>query len=175
VRRRVGSGARLSFFLAFSVALNLVLSILLISELLTVRNEVRALPEKLVTKDDVAALRPLRIQQILESRCTRCHTDRRFASVVGFERQAILDVVSRMAGHPGADIPPAEFEAIQASLTMLQCTRCHTEAVLSRLVLQTPAEQVATIRRMQRMPESGIRPDQVPQIVAAFRALSGQK
>jgi len=47
--------------------------------------------------------------------------------------------------------------------------------VLSRLVLQTPPQQVATIRRMQRMPESGIRPDQVPQIVAAFRALSGQK
>ena len=70
---------------------------------------------------------------------------------------------------------PAEFEAIQASLTMLQCTRCHTEAVLSRLVLQTPARQVATIRRMQRMPESGIRPDQVPQIIEAFRALSGQK
>jgi hypothetical protein len=80
-----------------------------------------------------------------------------------------------MATHPGANIPPAEFELIQASLTMLQCTRCRTEAVLSRLVLQTPAQQAATIRRMQRMPESGIRPDQVPQIVEAFRTLSGQK
>lgn len=167
--------ARLSFFLAFSLALNLVLTILLINQVLVVRNEVRALPDKLVTKDDVAALRPLRIQQILDSRCGRCHTDRRFAAALGWERQPILDTIARMATHPGANIPPAEFEVIQASLTMLQCTRCHTEAVLSRLVLQTPAQQVATIRRMQRMPESGMRPDQVPQVVEAFRTLSGQK
>jgi hypothetical protein len=44
----------------------------------------------------------------------------------GWERQPILDVVARMATHPGANIPPAEFELIQASLTMLQCTRCRT-------------------------------------------------
>ena len=169
------SSSRLAFFLAFSVAVNVILTALLISEMLVIRNEVRALPDKLVTKDDVAALRPLRIQQILDSRCTRCHTDRRFAAVLGWERQPILDVIARMATHPGANIPPDEFEVIQASLTMLQCTRCHTEAVLSRLVLQTPPEQVATIRRMQRMPESGIRPDQVPQIVEAFRTLSGQR
>jgi hypothetical protein len=167
--------SRLAFVLAASLILNLILTVLLISELLVVRNEVRALPDKLVTKDDVAALRPLRIQQILDSRCARCHTDRRFATALGWERQAILDVVARMSSHPGANIPAAEYDAIQASLTMLQCTRCHTEAVLSRLVLQTPAEQVATIRRMQRMPASGIRPDQVPQIVDAFRTLSGQK
>ena len=170
-----GLGSRLGFFLAFSLTLNLILTVLLISELLVVRDEVRALPERLVTKDDVAALRPLRIQQILDSRCGRCHTDRRFAAALGWERQPILDVVARMSAHPGANIPPADFDLIQASLTMLQCTRCHTEAVLSRLLLQPPTQQVVTIRRMQRMPESGIRPDQVPQIVEAFRTLSGQR
>jgi len=115
--------SRLAFFLAFSLALNLILTVLLVSELRVVRNEVRALPDKLVTKDDVAALRPLRIQQILDSRCTRCHTDRRFAAALAWERQPILDVIARMATHPGANIPPSEFEVIQASLTMLQCTR----------------------------------------------------
>jgi hypothetical protein len=167
--------SRLAFFLALAVAVNLVLTLFLISELLVVRNEVRTLPDRLVTKDDVAALRPLRIQQILDSRCGRCHTDRRFAAALGWERQPILNTIARMTTHPGANIPASEFEIIQASLTMLQCTRCHTEAVLSRLVLQTPAQQVVTIRRMQRMPESGIRPDQVPQIVEAFRILSGQR
>lgn len=170
-----GIGTRLAFFLAFSVAVNLILTVLLVSQLRGVRDDVRALPERLVTKDDVAALRPLRIQQILDSRCGRCHTDRRFAAAIGWQRQPILDVVARMAGHPGANIPPAEFEPIQASLTMLQCMRCHNEAVLSRLALLTPPEQIATIRRMQRLPESGIRPDQVPQIVDAFRTLSGQR
>lgn len=168
-------GRRLAFFLAFSLAVNVILTVLLVSQLRMVRDEVRALPELLVTKDDVAALRPLRIQQILESRCTRCHTDRRFASLFGMERQPILDTIARMSSHPGANIPPAEFETIQASVTMLQCTRCHSEAVLSRLLLQPPAQQVATIRRMQRMPESGIRADQVPQIVEAFKTLSGQR
>jgi hypothetical protein len=170
-----GRGSWLSFFLTFALALNLVLTVFLIDELLVVRSEVRALPEKLVTKDDAAALRPLRIQQILDSRCARCHTDRRFAAVLGWERQPILDVVARMSSHPGANIAPADFELIQASLTMLQCTRCHNEAVLSRLAFQTPAQQAATIRRMQQMPESGIRPDQVPQIIEAFRTLSGQR
>ena len=170
-----GLGSRLAFFLVFSLAVNLILTVLLISQLRTVRDEVRALPDRLVTKDDVAALRPLRIQQILDSRCGRCHTDRRFATALGWQRQPILDVVARMAAHPGADIPAAEFEPIQASLTMLQCMRCHNEAVLSRLALQAPPQQVATIRRMQRLPESGIRPDQVPQIVEAFRTLSGQR
>jgi hypothetical protein len=169
------ASSRLAFFLALAVAVNLVLTLFLISELLVVRNEVRTLPDRLVTKDDVAALRPLRIQQILDSRCGRCHTDRRFAAALGWERQPILNTIARMTTHPGANIPASEFEIIQASLTMLQCTRCHTEAVLSRLVLQTPAQQVVTIRRMQRMPESGIRPDQVPQIVEAFRILSGQR
>jgi hypothetical protein len=169
------TSARLAFFLAFSVALNLILTLLLITGMLSVRAEVRALPDRLVTKDDVAALRPLRIQQILESRCVRCHTDRRFSTAIGWERQPILDVVARMATHPGANIPSHEFEVIQASLTMLQCTRCHSEAVLSRLAMQTPPQQAATIRRMQRMPESGIRPDQVPQIIEAFRTLSGQR
>jgi hypothetical protein len=175
VTSSAGGDSRLAFFLAFSLAVNVVLTVLLIGELLVVRNEVRALPERLVTKDDVAALRPLRVQQILEARCTQCHTDRRFAAVLGWERRPILDVVASMAEHPGANIPPAEFDKIVAALTMLQCMRCHNESVLSRLVLQTPAEQVATIRRMQRLPGSGIRPDQVPQIVEAFRVLSGEK
>jgi hypothetical protein len=170
-----GLSPRLAFFLVFALALNLILTAFLINELRVLRNEVRALPGTLVTKDDAAALRPLRIQQILDSRCGRCHTDRRFAAVLGWERQPILDVVARMATHPGANIPPAEFEVIQASLTMLQCTRCHTEAVLSRLAFQSPAQQAATVRRMQRMPESGIRPDQVPQLIEAFRTLSGQR
>jgi hypothetical protein len=167
--------SRATFFLVFSLALNVVLTVFVISELRVVRNEVRALPATLMTKDDAAALRPLRIQQILNSRCAQCHTDRRFAAVLGWERQPILDVVDRMAAHPGANIPSAEFEAIQASLTLLQCTRCHSEAVLSRLAFQTPAQQVTTVRRMQRMPESGIRADQVPQILEAFKTLSGQR
>jgi hypothetical protein len=94
---------------------------------------------------------------------------------LGFERQPILDVVARMAKHPGADIPPSEFGVIQASLTMLQLHAVPHGGRAQRLALQTPAEQVATIRRMQRMAESGILPDQVPQIVEAFRTLSGQQ
>jgi hypothetical protein len=165
--------SRLAFFLAFSLGLNLILTVLMVSQVLVIRKEIRGLPDTLMTKDNMAALRPMRIQQILESRCTGCHTDRRFTAVLGWERQPILDVIARMATHPGANIPPAEFGTIQSALTMLQCTRCHREAVLSRLALQTPDEQASTIRRMQTMPGSGIRPDQVPEIIQAFRTLSG--
>ena len=166
---------RLAFFLAFSLALNLILTALLMSQVLVVRDEVRALPDRLVTKDNVAALRPLKIQDILDRRCGTCHTDRRFSGALGWERQPILNVVARMASHPGANIPAEDYGRIQAALTMLQCTRCHSEAVLSRLALQAPDEQVSTIRRMQRLPESGIRADQIPEIVHAVQTLSGQR
>jgi hypothetical protein len=86
-----------------------------------------------------------------------------------------LDVIQRMTTHPDAGIPPQEFDRIQAALTMLQCTRCHSEAVLSRLALQTPEQQASTIRRMQQLPGSGIRPDQTAEIIRAFQTLSGHE
>ena len=134
-----GSSTRLAFFLAFSVALNLVLTVLLVSQLLVVRDEVRALPDKLVTKDDVAALARCRSSRSSTRAAPGADTDRRFAAAVGWERQAILDVLARMASHPGANIPPAEFESIQASPRCCNAPGAMRGQILSRLVLRHPA------------------------------------
>ena len=73
-----------------------------------------------------------------------------------------------MQNHPGANIPPAEFERIAASLLVLRCARCHGEDTLNLMVLKTQPERIATIRRMAALPGSGVRPDQVIAIAEAF-------
>jgi hypothetical protein len=62
------------------------------------------------------------------------------------------------------------------------CGGCHDDLHLRRPGAERfetagkPSARKAapSVGRMQRMPEAGIRPDQVPQIIEAFRTLSGQ-
>jgi hypothetical protein len=76
-----------------------------------------------------------------------------------------------MQNHPGADIPPREFERITASLLVARCARCHGEETLNLMVLKTEPERIATIRRMAALPGSGVRPDQVLAMAQAFEKL----
>jgi hypothetical protein len=76
-----------------------------------------------------------------------------------------------MQTHPGANIPPAEFERIAASLLVARCARCHGEESLNLMVLKTQPERIATIRRMAALPGSGVRADQVLAIAKAFDKL----
>ena len=73
----------------------------------------------------VAALHPLQSSRSWTPVARRVTLAGGFADAIGWERQPILDLVARISSHPGADIPPAEFESIRASLTMLRCMRCH--------------------------------------------------
>jgi hypothetical protein len=116
-------------------------------------------------------LRPLRIRQIVNQNCVQCHTARRLGATVAMEPAEIQRTVERMHAHPGADIPPSEFERITASLLVLRCARCHGEETLNLMVLKTQPERIATIRRMSALPGSGVRPDQVLAIAQAFEKL----
>jgi hypothetical protein len=81
--------------------------------------------------------------------------------------------VERMQNHPGANIPPAVFERITASLLVVRCARCHGEETLNLMVLKTQPERIAAIRRMAALPGSGVRQDQVIAIAQAFDKLIG--
>ena len=153
------------------VLANLILTIALIAQVREVRQRVASLPVDLATKHDVAMLRPLRVREILSRNCVECHSTRRLGVTVSMEPAEIQRTIERMQTHPGANISPAEFERIAASLLVVRCARCHSEETLNLMVLKTRPERVATIRRMAALPGSGVRPDQVLAIAQAFEKL----
>ena len=129
------------------------------------------MPPDLASKRDVAALRPLRVRQILTQNCVACHSTRRLGVTVSMEPAEIQRTVERMQNHPGADIPPGELARISASLLVARCARCHDEATINLMVLKTLPERLATIRRMAALPGSGLRPDQALAAAQAFDML----
>ena len=153
------------------VLVNLILTIALVTQVRELQQQVSTLPPDLASKRDVAALRPLRIRQIITQNCVDCHSTRRLGVTVSMEPSEVQRTVERMQNHPGADIPPREFERITASLLVARCARCHGEETLNLMVLKTQPERLATIRRMAALPGSGVRPDQVLAIAQAFAKL----
>ncbi len=59
-----------------AVLVNLVLSIFLLDQVRRTREQVANLSNELASKRDVAMLQPIRIDEILDQRCERCHTNR---------------------------------------------------------------------------------------------------
>jgi len=150
---------------------NLILTIALVTQVRELQQQVSTLPPDLASKRDVAALRPLRIRQIITQNCVDCHSTRRLGVTISMEPSEVQRTVERMQNHPGADIPPREFERITASLLVARCARCHGEETLNLMVLKTQPERLATIRRMAALPGSGVRADQVLAMAEAFEKL----
>jgi cytochrome c553 len=156
------------------VLVNLILTIAIITQVRELQQRVASLPPDLASKRDVAMLRPLRVREILTQNCVECHSTRRLGVTVSMEPAEIQRTVERMQSHPGANIPPGEFERITASLLVARCARCHGEQTLNLMVLKTQPERIATIRRMAALPGSGVRADQVLAIAQAFEKLIGE-
>jgi cytochrome c553 len=150
---------------------NLILTIALVRYVRDVQHRVASLPPDLARKTDVAMLRPLRVREIITQNCVECHSTRRLGVTVSMEPSEVQRTVERMQNHPGANIPPREFERITASLLVARCARCHGEETLNLMVLKTEPERIATIRRMAALPGSGVRADQVLAIAQAFDKL----
>jgi cytochrome c553 len=154
---------------------NLIVTVAILTQVRQVQQQVAVLPPDLANKRDVAMLRPLRIREIITRNCVECHSTRRLGVTVSMEPTEVQRTVERMQSHPGADIPPGEFERITASLLVARCARCHGEETLNLMVLKTQPERIATIRRMAALPGSGVRADQVLAIAQAFEKLIEQK
>lgn len=152
---------------------NLILTIALVTQMRELQQRVASLPPDLARKTDVAMLRPLRIREIITQNCVECHSSRRLGVTVSMEPSEVQRTVERMQTHPGANIPPGEFERITASLLVARCARCHGEETLNLMALKTEPERIGTIRRMAALPGSGVRADQVLAIAQAFDKLIG--
>jgi hypothetical protein len=167
--RNPGMGTLAVFGVA--VLANVILTVFLLDQVGRTRQQIAALESRLASKQDVAMLRPIRIDEILDERCERCHTDRRFSKLNDLTPPQVLETIQRMQSHPGANIPPNEVRKIQAALLVFRCTSCHGEAVLSRLALMPPDERVPFLRRKVADPSTGFRPDQVGELIEAFETL----
>ena len=156
-----------------AVLVNLILSIFLLDQVRRTREQVADLSNELASKRDVAMLQPIRIDELLDERCERCHTGRRFANLGNMTQQQVLATVRRMQSHPGANIPEDEVREIQAALLVFRCTSCHGEGVLSQIALMPRGERVRFLRTKVAMPNSGFRTDQVGELMEAFDLLTG--
>jgi cytochrome c553 len=153
------------------VLVNLILTIALVTQVRDLQHTVSSLPPDLASKRDVAALRPLRVREIIFRNCVECHSSRRLGVTISMEPAEIQRTVERMQSHPGADIPQSELDRISASLIVARCARCHGEETLNLMVLKTLPERLATIRRMIALPGSGLRADQALATAQAFENL----
>ena len=79
-----------------AVLVNLVLSIFLLDQVRRTREQVANLSNELASKRDVAMLQPIRINELLDERCERCHTGRRFANLGKMTQPQVLATVRRM-------------------------------------------------------------------------------
>ena len=166
--------ARTGTLAVFGVAVlvNLVLSIFLLDQVRRTRAQVADLTNELASKQDVAMLQPIRVDEILDQRCERCHTGRRFAGVNNMTQSQVLATIRRMQSHPGANIPEDEVREIQAALLVFRCTACHGEGELSRVLLMPPKERIRFLRTKVLMPNSVFRTDQVGELMEAFDILA---
>ena len=96
-------GFRILVLLA--VLANLILTIALVTQVREVQHRVASLPPDLASKRDVAALRPLRVREILVRNCVECHSTRRLGATVSMEPAEIQRTIERMQNHPGAQYP----------------------------------------------------------------------
>ena len=170
-----GGGGRAGTLAVFGVAvlLNLVLSIFLLDQLVRTRQEIERLGGELPSKQDIAMLRPVRVNEILEQRCERCHTDRRFAKLAKMTHPEVLATIQRMRSHPGANIPGDEVREIDAALLLFRCTTCHDEGVLSQTLLMPREKRLHFLRGKVARPNTSFRPDQVGELMQAFDTLAG--
>lgn len=171
--KRPGQGPGTLAIFGVAILLNLLLTVMVLDQVDRTRDEVGALSTQLVTKQDLAMFRPLRVREILETRCTRCHTARRFAETMAMEPSEIHVTVARMSAHSGGEIEAGEWPQIEAALLLNRCTACHNESVISRILLKPYDERLRFLRQKVRMPNSGFRTDQVSDIADAIRILNG--
>src|SRR3972149_1778790 len=74
---------RMKVLITFALIFNAVLVVLVANQVIGVREEVRGLKQVLATKHDLVALRPARLTEALETRCTTCPSERRFTGAHG--------------------------------------------------------------------------------------------
>ncbi len=161
----------LTAFLAIVIA---IVVVFLAQIVLDIRSELKEVKTALTTAQMETARRVgVEPFSILEKRCVKCHSERRFLGVhaSSFELKKIIDKMEKM---PGARISVQERDRIHSALALLKCVHCHEEDEgLKKLEAMAPERQHEVVRRMKEKPEAKILPEEAKEILRAYREIQG--
>lgn len=166
---------RITIFTTFVIIATAIVLVFACSIMMSLRAEVKALKDQLATKEDLVAVKTAGMNlSFTQEKCTRCHTERRFAGDhANGTKKGIAQMIHNMEAQPDVKLSHADVRKIHASLNLMKCASCHSAEEVKKLALMTDAEQTAVIRTMQRTPGSKISPDEIDDIKASFQVLMG--
>lgn len=139
--------------------LAVILLVFTLQMLASMRADIARLPNELATKQELANLAarlgPDPAADVLEGRCTDCHTRETFMEAHGVTEE-VDDLVARMSALMGASIPADERRRVEAALTFIKCAHCHTVDRLNEIAILDPAERWNIIVTMMQEPGATI-------------------
>lgn len=163
---------RYRFLVGFLTLLNALLIIMLCGLVRDTRQDVIALKSELATKQDLVNVAVPKLALFHEAKCTRCHSERRFAGPHDV-RGEIEQAVAHMRAMPDSGFSDEDMARIHGSLALLRCAQCHGVDRLRALAIKSPDQRVRVIREMIDKPESNISPDEATEILRAYEQTVG--
>lgn len=164
--------SRYRFIVGFLTVLNAILTLLLCGLVRDTRQDVSALRDVLATKRDLVNVSIPKLTFFHEEKCTRCHTERKFAGEHNIRGQ-IERAVAHMGAMPDAPFSKEETAKIHASLELFRCSQCHGTDQLRQLAIKSPADRMRIVREMTARPGSRISPDEAGRILRAYEQMVG--
>jgi uncharacterized membrane protein len=156
--------------LLFFVFCNTILLVFLCNMVLALQSDIASLKGDLATKQDLATMKVGDVQPLLDEKCTRCHSERKFAGLHGTELQAALTKMERIKD---ARLSAQEVDKVHASLVMERCLACHSKDVIKELALKSKMERDEIISRMRQKEGAGLQDVDVQTIEKSFEQIYG--
>jgi hypothetical protein len=163
---------RYRFLVCFLSLLNALMIVLLCGLVRDTRRDVNALQDELATKQDLVNVAAPKLAMFHESKCTSCHTERRFAGPHNV-RGEIEQAVAHMRALPDTKFSEEDMARIHGSLALLRCAQCHGVDKLRSLAIRSPKERMRIVRQMIDKPNSNISTDEAGEILRAYEQLAG--
>ena len=149
---------------------NTILTVFVCNMVFGLQKQVEGLGQ-VVTRADLINMTSPAMEMPFQEKCTRCHTERRFTELpVDEVHQAVL----RMQQHPDADIDDTDIAKIQASLTLLKCSVCHSTDTIRNMAILSDEERITLIRDMQvKHGKIAIDQTEAEKILESYKVLFG--
>jgi hypothetical protein len=141
------NGTFLKVMISGLLVVNTVLLVFVCNMVFALHQRVEALGS-VATKSDLIAMVAPSIELASEGQCTRCHTERRFASMPLDEEHRSVLLLQHARSH---NVPESEIERIHASLTVFDYGPYLTKDVLQKMVLMTDAERMEILLGIPEM------------------------
>jgi len=145
---------------------NLILTVMVCNMVFGLRQQMSRLGEP-ITKSDLIAVAAPTMEMSFMDKCTRCHSEKRFADVPTDELHL---AVLQMQKLPDTNITDSDVAKIEASLAL----RDFSADTLRQMVLMPDTQRLETIGQVKNTPGSApITQEEARQILQAYKTLLG--